>query len=69
MLEFARRLAARRRPIWLRYVLLPGLTDDPRADVRALQERGAEGVLSDTSSSGDCAGPEMTFPSAVKREP
>jgi pyruvate formate lyase activating enzyme len=28
-LEFARRLAERRRPIWLRYVLVPGLTDDP----------------------------------------
>jgi pyruvate formate lyase activating enzyme len=28
-LEFARRLAARKRPIWLRYVLVPGLTDDP----------------------------------------
>ena len=28
-LEFARRLGARRRPIWLRYVLVPGLTDDP----------------------------------------
>ena len=28
-LEFARRLAARRRPIWLRYVLVPGLTEDP----------------------------------------
>ena len=28
-LEFARRLAARRRPIWLRFVLVPGLTDDP----------------------------------------
>jgi pyruvate formate lyase activating enzyme len=28
-LEFARRLAAHRRPIWLRYVLVPGLTDDP----------------------------------------
>jgi pyruvate formate lyase activating enzyme len=27
-LEFARRLAARRRKIWLRYVLVPGLTDD-----------------------------------------
>jgi len=26
--EFAKRLAARRRPIWLRFVLVPGLTDD-----------------------------------------
>jgi pyruvate formate lyase activating enzyme len=26
-LEFAERLAARRRPVWLRYVLVPGLTD------------------------------------------
>jgi pyruvate formate lyase activating enzyme len=28
-LEFARRLAARKRPIWVRFVLVPGLTDDP----------------------------------------
>jgi pyruvate formate lyase activating enzyme len=28
-LEFARRLAARKRPIWLRFVLVPDLTDDP----------------------------------------
>ena len=28
-LEFARRLAALRRPMWVRYVLVPGLTDDP----------------------------------------
>jgi pyruvate formate lyase activating enzyme len=27
-LAFARRLAALRRPVWLRYVLVPGLTDD-----------------------------------------
>src|SRR5207248_8910456 len=27
-LEFALRLAARKRKIWLRYVLVPGLTDD-----------------------------------------
>lgn len=27
-LAFARRLAARRRPIWIRFVLVPGLTDD-----------------------------------------
>jgi len=26
--EFARRLAARKRPVWVRYVLVPGLTDD-----------------------------------------
>lgn len=28
-LEFARRLASRKRPIWIRFVLVPGLTDDP----------------------------------------
>jgi pyruvate formate lyase activating enzyme len=28
VLEFARRLSARNRPIWLRFVLVPGLTDD-----------------------------------------
>jgi pyruvate formate lyase activating enzyme len=27
-LEFARRLAARRLPVWVRFVLVPGLTDD-----------------------------------------
>jgi pyruvate formate lyase activating enzyme len=27
--EFARRLAARRRPLWVRFVLVPGWTDDP----------------------------------------
>ena len=26
---FARRLADRRQPIWVRFVLVPGLTDDP----------------------------------------
>ncbi len=29
-LELARRLAARRQPIWVRFVLVPGLTDDPQ---------------------------------------
>ena len=29
-LEFARRLAALRKPIWIRFVLVPGLTDDPQ---------------------------------------
>ncbi len=28
-LEFARRLADLRRPVWIRFVLVPGLTDDP----------------------------------------
>jgi len=31
-LEFARRLASRRQPVWIRFVLVPGLTDDP-ADI------------------------------------
>jgi len=30
VLDFARRLAARKRPVWLRFVLVPGLTDDAR---------------------------------------
>jgi len=29
VLAFARRLAARKTPVWLRFVLVPGLTDDP----------------------------------------
>jgi pyruvate formate lyase activating enzyme len=29
VLAFARRLAARKRPVWLRFVLVPGLTDYP----------------------------------------
>jgi len=28
-LTFARRLAALRKPVWIRFVLVPGLTDDP----------------------------------------
>ena len=28
-LEFARRLGVRKKPMWVRYVLVPGLTDDP----------------------------------------
>jgi len=34
-LDFARRLAQRRKPIWLRYVLVPGLTDDEE-DIKQL---------------------------------
>ena len=29
VLAFARRLAAARKPVWLRFVLVPGFTDDP----------------------------------------
>jgi pyruvate formate lyase activating enzyme len=29
VLQFARRLAARKRPMWVRFVLVPALTDDP----------------------------------------
>jgi pyruvate formate lyase activating enzyme len=28
VLDFARRLASRKRPVWVRFVLVPGLTDD-----------------------------------------
>ncbi len=31
MLEFAARLVDRRIPVWIRFVLVPGLTDDPQA--------------------------------------
>jgi pyruvate formate lyase activating enzyme len=34
-LEFARRLAAKRRPMWVRFVLVPGVTDSPD-DVRQI---------------------------------
>ena len=34
-LDFARRLAARKRPIWVRFVLVPGLTDD-LADIASI---------------------------------
>jgi pyruvate formate lyase activating enzyme len=34
-LEFARRLAARKRTTWVRFVLVPGLTDDPE-DIRQI---------------------------------
>ena len=40
-LAFARRLAARRKPIWVRFVLVPRLTDDP-ADVAQIARFAAE---------------------------
>jgi pyruvate formate lyase activating enzyme len=39
-LDFARRLAARGRSVWLRYVLVPGLTDD-REDVTKIAQFAA----------------------------
>jgi pyruvate formate lyase activating enzyme len=33
--EFARRLAARGKPMWIRFVLVPGLTDDPEDMARS----------------------------------
>jgi pyruvate formate lyase activating enzyme len=36
-LELARRLAARKLPVWVRFVLVPGLTDDP-ADIAKIAE-------------------------------
>jgi pyruvate formate lyase activating enzyme len=39
-LELARRLAARKRPIWVRFVLVPGLTDD-LDDIKSIAEFAA----------------------------
>ena len=41
VLEFARRLASHNRPIWLRYVLVPGLTDKSE-DIGQLAKFAAE---------------------------
>ena len=40
-LEFARRLAARKRPVWLRFVLVPGVTED-RDDVAEIANFAAD---------------------------
>jgi len=45
-LEFARRLAARKRPIWLRYVLVPDLTDDPEDITKTAAFAGSLGNVS-----------------------
>jgi len=39
-LDFARRLAALRRPVWVRFVLVPGLTDDAQ-DIREIAKFAA----------------------------
>ena len=41
VLEFARRLSARKRPVWTRFVLVPGLTDD-RDDVASIAQFTAD---------------------------
>jgi pyruvate formate lyase activating enzyme len=40
-LELARRLAARSLPVWVRFVLVPGLTDDP-ADIAHIADFAAQ---------------------------
>ena len=40
VLEFCNRLSELRRPMWLRYVLVPGLTDDPE-EMEAVARFGA----------------------------
>jgi pyruvate formate lyase activating enzyme len=40
VLEFCNRLAALKRPMWLRYVLVPGLTDIPE-EMEAVAEFGS----------------------------
>ena len=43
-LDFARRLAARKRPVWVRFVLVPGLTDDPEDIAQIAVRRGLGNV-------------------------
>jgi pyruvate formate lyase activating enzyme len=39
-LQFARRLAAHKKPVWIRFVLVPGLTDDAQ-DIREIAKFAA----------------------------
>ncbi|HEX4738789.1 MAG TPA: pyruvate formate-lyase-activating protein [Allosphingosinicella sp.] len=48
VLGFCRRLAALRRPMWLRYVLVPGLTDDPQEMQRVADFAASLGVVERT---------------------
>ena len=45
VLAFGRRLSALRRPMWLRYVLVPGLTDDPEEMFRVATYGASLGVV------------------------
>ncbi len=45
VLDFARRLSALRRPMWLRYVLVPGLTDNPVELQRVAEFASSLGVV------------------------
>ncbi len=44
-LAFARRLADRKRPVWLRYVLVPGLTDDLESISKIAEFAASLGVV------------------------
>ena len=43
--EFAQRLAARKKPIWLRYVLVPEWSDDPREIAEVAKFAAGLGVV------------------------
>lgn len=45
VIEFCRRLSALRRPMWLRYVLVPGLTDDDEEIERVAEFAESLGVI------------------------
>lgn len=45
VIEFCQRLAALRRPMWLRYVLVPGLTDDDEEMERVAEFAESLGVV------------------------
>ena len=45
VLDFCRRVAALKRPMWLRYVLVPGLTDDPEEMKRVADFAASLGVV------------------------
>ena len=45
VLAFGRRLSALRRPMWLRYVLVPGLTDDPEEMAKVAAYGASLGVV------------------------